>query len=79
MTGDYSEIPSKKPRRMQACSALALAGVILASALCIFVWRAYRHFRVSHEPSLLLLLVAETLTVMLVLIARPPAQQDKRP
>jgi len=53
--------------------------VILASALCIFVWRAYRHFRVSHEPSLLLLLVAETLTVVLVLIARPPAQQDKRP
>ncbi|HZI76467.1 MAG TPA: hypothetical protein VFD73_21090, partial [Gemmatimonadales bacterium] len=45
---------------------------VVALALCVFVWRAYQSYLVSPRLSLLLLLLSETLTVVLVVLARPP-------
>jgi protein-S-isoprenylcysteine O-methyltransferase Ste14 len=56
-----------------------LQRIVVALALCAFVYRAYHHYLVSHRLSILLLLFAETLTVVLVIIARPPVQQVARP
>jgi protein-S-isoprenylcysteine O-methyltransferase Ste14 len=56
-----------------------LQRMVVALALCAFVYRAYHHYLVSRRPSILLLLMAETLTVVLVVIARPPIQQVARP
>jgi protein-S-isoprenylcysteine O-methyltransferase Ste14 len=56
-----------------------LQRIVVSLALCAFVYRAYHHYLVSPRPSILLLLFAETLTVLLVVIARPPTQQVVRP
>jgi protein-S-isoprenylcysteine O-methyltransferase Ste14 len=56
-----------------------LQRIVVALALGVFVYRAYHEYLLSHRPSLLLLLFAETLTVVLVIIARPPIQQVARP
>jgi protein-S-isoprenylcysteine O-methyltransferase Ste14 len=56
-----------------------LQRIVVALALCAFVYRAYHHYLVSPRPSILLLLFAETLTVLLVVVARPPIQQVFRP
>jgi protein-S-isoprenylcysteine O-methyltransferase Ste14 len=53
--------------------------IAVALALSIFVWRAYQSWLASHQASLLLLLVSETLTVVLVVLARPPSEYEARP
>jgi protein-S-isoprenylcysteine O-methyltransferase Ste14 len=55
-----------------------LQRVALALALSIFVWRAWHRYLASHQLYLLLLIGSETLTAVLVLIARPPKEYDAR-
>ena len=52
---------------------------VVALALCVFVWRAYQSYLVSRRVSVLLLLLSETITVLLVVLARPPEQTERRP
>jgi protein-S-isoprenylcysteine O-methyltransferase Ste14 len=52
---------------------------VVALALCVFVWRAYQSYLASPRLSLLLLLLSETLTVVLVVLARPPEETERRP
>jgi protein-S-isoprenylcysteine O-methyltransferase Ste14 len=53
--------------------------IVVALALSVFAWRAYQSWLASHQASLLLLLLSETLTVVLVVLARPPSEYDARP
>jgi protein-S-isoprenylcysteine O-methyltransferase Ste14 len=56
-----------------------LQRAIVALALCVFVWRAWQSYLASPRLSLLLLLFSETLTVVLVVLARPPEETERRP
>jgi protein-S-isoprenylcysteine O-methyltransferase Ste14 len=66
------------PARNRRIVALDLVQrVVVALALGVFVARAYQSYLASPRLSVLLLLCSETLTVLLVLIARLPTQSDR--
>jgi protein-S-isoprenylcysteine O-methyltransferase Ste14 len=50
----------------------AAAKLLAAAGLCLFVVRALQAYQNSHQLNLLLLVIAESLTIVLVLVARSP-------